>query len=139
MYCGPALFLECEDVLRHANQLATAGLLASDIDAISTELTGLIEPVTTHYQWQPLLRDAADEMVLEAAANALAHAIVTCNLRDFGPAKLFGLTVLNPVQTFQHLGLTAARSTAPSAATPHACPNRSNKPPSALPLLTTPP
>ena len=113
MCCSPALFLEYEDVLKRASQLAASGLLASDIDAILTELAGIIEPVTTHYQWRPQLRDPADEMVLEAAANAQAHAIVTYNLRDFGPAKLFGIPVLNPEQTFQHFRLTVTRSTEP--------------------------
>jgi putative PIN family toxin of toxin-antitoxin system len=111
--CSPALFLEYEDVLKRASQLAASGLLASDIDAILNELAGIIEPVTSHYQWRPQLRDPADEMVLEAAANAQAHAIVTYNLRDFGPAKLFGIPVLNPEQTFQHFSLTVTRSTEP--------------------------
>ena len=111
--CSPALFLEYEDVLKRASQLAASGLLASDIDAILNELAGIIEPVTSHYQWRPQLRDPADEMVLEAAANAQAHAIVTYNLRDFGPAKLFGIPVLNPEQTFQHFHLTVTRSTEP--------------------------
>ena len=111
--CSPALFLEYEDVLKRASQLAASGLLASDIDAILNELAGIIEPVITHYQWRPQLRDPADEMVLEAAANAQAHAIVTYNLRDFGPAKLFGIPVLNPEQTFQHFRLTVTRSTEP--------------------------
>lgn len=111
--CSPALFLEYEDVLKRASQLAASGLLVSDIDAILNELAEIIEPVTTHYQWRPQLRDPADEMVLEAAANAQAHAIVTYNLRDFGPAKLFGIPVLNPEQTFQHFDLTVTRSTAP--------------------------
>ena len=113
MYCSPALFLEYEDVLKRASQLAASGLLASDIDAILNELAGIIEPVTTHYQWRPQLRDPADEMVLEAAANAQAHAIVTYNLRDFGPAKLFGIPVLNPEQVFQHFGLAVTRSSKP--------------------------
>ncbi len=52
-------------------------------------------------------------MVLEAAANAQAHAIVTYKLRDFGPAKLLGIPVLNPEQNFQHFYLTVPRSTEP--------------------------
>ena len=113
MCCSPALFLEYEDVLKRADQLAASGLLASDIDAILNGLARLIEPVTTHYQWRPQLRDPADEMVLEAAANAQAQAIVTYNLRDFGPAKLFGIPVLNPEQTFQQFHLTVQRSSKP--------------------------
>ena len=74
MCCSPALFLEYEDVLKRPNQLAASGLSASDIDAILNELAGVIEPVTTHYQWRPQLRDPADEMVLETAANAQCQA-----------------------------------------------------------------
>ena len=113
MCCSPALFLEYEDVLKRENQLMASGLSASDIDAILSELAGIIEPVSTHYQWRPQLRDPSDEMVLEAAANAQAHAIVTYNLRDFGPAKLFGIPVLNPEQTFQRFGLSVTRKPIP--------------------------
>jgi hypothetical protein len=42
---------------------------------------------------------------LEAAANASAEAIVTYNLRDFAPAKNFGILVLNPEQTFRRFQL----------------------------------
>jgi putative PIN family toxin of toxin-antitoxin system len=113
MVCSPALFLEYEDVLKRPEQLLASGLSGSDIDAILHGLAATIEPVLTHYQWRPQLRDPADEMVLEAAANAQAHAIVTYNLRDFGPAKLFGIPVLNPEQIFQHFRLTVTRSTQP--------------------------
>ena len=100
-------------ILTNRRASALAGLSGSDSDAILNELAGTMEPVMTHYQWRPQLRDPADEMVLEAAANAQAQAIVTYNLRDFGPAKLFGIPVLNPEQTFQHFRLKAARSTQP--------------------------
>lgn len=105
MCCSPALFLEYESVLKRPSQLTASGLLADDVDAILNELAMFMEPVTTHYQWRPQLRDPADEMVLEAAVNARAQAIVTYNLRDFGPAKLFGIPVLNPQQAFAHFGL----------------------------------
>lgn len=49
--------------------------------------------------------------VLEAAANVKAHAIVTYHLRDFGPAKLFGIPLLSPEQTFQNFRLTDIRCT----------------------------
>jgi hypothetical protein len=38
--------------------------------------------------WRPLLRDPGDELVLEAAANGRAAAIVTFNERDFGTTPL---------------------------------------------------
>ena len=113
MCCSLALFLEYEAVLKRPDQVAVSGLRVSEIDAILNELAGIIEPVTTHYQWRPQLRDPSDEMVLEAAANAQVQAIVTYNLRDFGPAKHFGIAVLNPEQTFQQFQLPLDRSTRP--------------------------
>lgn len=105
MYCSPALFLEYESVLKRPEQLKASDLLCSDVDAILNELALFIEPVTTHYQWRPQLRDPADEMVLEAAVNGQVEAIVTYNLRDFGPAKLFGIPVFSPQQAFLHFDL----------------------------------
>lgn len=113
MHCSPAMFLEYEDVLKRPAQLAASGLLASDVDAILNDLARSIEPVSTHYQWRPQLQDPADEMVLEAAVNAQANAIVTYNLRDFKPAQRFGILVLNPEQTFKQFNLSPPRSATP--------------------------
>ncbi|MDE0220306.1 MAG: PIN domain-containing protein [Spirochaetaceae bacterium] len=57
------------------------------------------EPVLTAFLWRPQLRDPADEMVLEAAINGNADALVTFNRRDFGdtPGR-FGIAVLSPRQ-----------------------------------------
>ena len=66
------------------------------------ELAALLEPVLTHHQWRPQLRDPADEMALETAANARVGALVTYNLRDFIPAKRFGIQVLTPEQAFKY-------------------------------------
>jgi len=50
----------------------------------------LIEPVEVHFQWRPQSRDPNDEMVLEAAINGRADALVTYNVADFaGPAERF--------------------------------------------------
>ena len=53
--------------------------------------------VKTHFLWRPQLRDTGDEMVLEAAVNGHADALVTFNVRDFGvvPSR-FGIEVLLP-------------------------------------------
>lgn len=108
--CSPALFLEYEDVLKRPAQLSASGLLGSDVDAILAELAGLLEPVATYYTWRPQLRDPADEMVLEAAVNATADAIVTYNLRDFQPAERFGISVLTPEQALRACAIVIPRS-----------------------------
>jgi len=110
MCCSPALFLEYEDVLRRPEQRAVSGLRIKDVDAILNELAALLEPVLTHYQWRPQLRDPADEMVLEAAANARVDALVTYHLRTFLPAQRFGVSVLTPEQTFERFDLATKRN-----------------------------
>ena len=113
MHCSPAMFLEYEEVLKRPTQLAASSLLVTNVDAILNDLAGSIEPVSTHYQWRPQLQDPADEMVLEAAVNAQANAILTYNLRVFKPAQRFGILVLNSEQTFKHFNLSPPWSATP--------------------------
>jgi predicted nucleic acid-binding protein len=64
---------------------------------IINALIALAEPVLTHFLWRPQLRDPNDEMVLEAAVNGKAEALVTFNVRDYGTAaSQFGVEVLLP-------------------------------------------
>ena len=49
-----------------------------------------------------LLMDAGDEMVLEAAVNGRADAIVMFNRRDYGDAPLrFGIRVVSPSEALR--------------------------------------
>ena len=60
-------------------------------------LAAVLVPVEVHFRWRPQLRDPADELVLEAAINGRADAIVTFNLRDFaGRVERFGVIALPP-------------------------------------------
>jgi putative PIN family toxin of toxin-antitoxin system len=93
----PPLFLEYEDVLRHPEQRLAHGLGLSGIEEFLSELAALIVPVEVHFQWRPQVRDPGDEMVLEAAVNGRADALVTYNITDFLSAgERFGIPVLRP-------------------------------------------
>ena len=59
-------------------------------------LAALNEPVDISFRVRPVLRDASDEMVLEVALNERADAIVTHNVRDFGPAYALGVEIATP-------------------------------------------
>jgi putative PIN family toxin of toxin-antitoxin system len=102
----PALFLEYEAVLKRPEQLAATGLSVDDVDRLLSALASAIEPVMVHFMWRPQLSDSNDEMVLEAAVNGRADALITFNLRDFaGAARKFDLRVLRPGEALrEHIG-----------------------------------
>ena len=100
----PSLFLEYEAVLKRPEQRAAHGLDVVQIDRFLGALASAIEPVDVHIAWRPQLRDAADEMVLEAAINGSADALVTFNVRDFATsAARFGLRVLRPGEILKEM------------------------------------
>ena len=74
-----------------------AGLSSQQVEIFVNAIIAMAKPVRTHFLWRPQLRDPNDEMVLEAAVNGGADALVTFNLRDYGDAaKQFGVEVLLP-------------------------------------------
>jgi predicted nucleic acid-binding protein len=67
-------------------------------------LAALLTPVMPYFLWRPRLRDPDDEMVLDAAVNGGADAIVTFNVNDFLPgAAQFQLEVLTPAEILRRL------------------------------------
>jgi len=95
----PPLFLEYEDVLKRAEHRLAHGLAPAEIDEFLAELAALVEPVEVHFQWRPQTRDPNDEMVLEAAINGEADALVTDNVADFAEAaERFEISVLRPAE-----------------------------------------
>lgn len=104
MLLTPALSLEYEEVLKRGSQRVASGLDESDIDTFLRATAALAEPVSIHFQWRPQLQDEDDEMVLEAAVNGRADAIVTFNLRDFSAgAKVFGVALMTPAEILRRL------------------------------------
>jgi putative PIN family toxin of toxin-antitoxin system len=94
----PPLFLEYEEVLRRPEQRLVHGLTPGAIDEFLAELAALVEPVDIHFLWRPQMWDPSDEMVLEAAINGRADALVTYNVKHFAaPGNRFGIPVLRPV------------------------------------------
>ncbi|WP_428391695.1 putative toxin-antitoxin system toxin component, PIN family [Lichenicoccus sp.] len=93
----PALFLEYEEVLKRPEQRSVSGLTLAEIDRTLAALAAALEPVDVRFIWRPQLSDPDDEMVLEAAVNGRADALVTHNLADFEAiAPKFGLLVVRP-------------------------------------------
>ena len=90
-------------MLVRPEHLEAARVSAGDVDIILSALAGVLEPVRLAFLWRPLLTDPADEMVLETAVNGGADLLCTLNVRDFEPAKRFGLPVLNPVEAWRHV------------------------------------
>jgi predicted nucleic acid-binding protein len=99
-----ALALEYEATCRRAEHAAAAGLTPNEVEVFVDAVLAMVVPVESYFVWRPMLRDPADEMVLEAAANGRATAIVTFNQRDFGAAPLkFGIEVITPAVALRRI------------------------------------
>jgi len=89
--------MEYEAVCRRPEHRMEAGLSGRQGEIFLDAIIAMAEPVHTHFLWRPQLRNPNDEMVLEAAVNGRADAVVTFNVRDFGNAAAqFGVEVLLP-------------------------------------------
>ncbi len=103
MLLSVALFLEYEDVLKRADQRLAHGFSLGQVDQLLKGMADRGEPVSLSYSWRPLLGDANDEMVAEAAINGRAHAIVTHNAKDFEAVKAFGIKVWAPSRALKEV------------------------------------
>ena len=99
-----ALVLEYEAVLKRPEHLLAAGASVAEVELTIDALIFFAQPVFVDYRWRPQTRDPADEMVLEAAINANADAIITFHRRDFGDAPLqFGIGCWLPSQALEKM------------------------------------
>ena len=104
LLAGVALALAYEAVCGQAEHRLAAGLLQKEVEIFLAAVIAMAEPVETHFLWRPQLRDPGDEMILEAAVNGRADALVTSNRRDYGSApSAFGIEVLLPREALQRI------------------------------------
>ena len=98
------LCLEYEDVCSRPEHVAAADISPDDLAVFLDAVVGLVEPIEVWFLWRPQLRDPGDELVLEAAVNGRAVAIVTFNRRDFRTAAdRFGLDILLPAEAIRRV------------------------------------
>src|SRR5215469_5848278 len=98
------LMIEYEAVLTRIEHLAEIGLACDEVNEVLDAVARVAVPVSLHYLWRPRLKDSADEMVLEAAVNGNADALVTFNLRHLAEgASEFGLHVMLPREAWKRV------------------------------------
>jgi predicted nucleic acid-binding protein len=104
MLLSVALALEYEAKCMLAEHRLAAGLSEAEARVFVDSLIAMAEPVRSFYRWRPQLRDPGDEMVLEAAVNGKASAIVTFNEKDLREARQsFGIEVLRPGEVLRRI------------------------------------
>jgi len=107
-----SLFIEYEAVLTRSVHLEAAGVTSAEVGVLLDAVASLAEPTEINFQWRPFLRDPDDDMVLKAAVNGRADAIVTFNLRDFVGIEQFGIRAITPREVL-HAYRSANGSTNP--------------------------
>ncbi len=104
MVASVAIMLEYEAVATRPSHVTASGFSEATVLNIIDVLATLVERVNMSYRWRPQLRDADDEILLEAAVNAGCVPIVTFNRRDFVVgAKRFGIEILLPKEVLERL------------------------------------
>ena len=96
------LVLEYEEVAKRESR--ALGLTHAEIDDVLDYLCAVATHREIYFLWRPVLRDAADDMVLEVAVEASCDFVVTHNVRDFAGAERFGLQAITPGEFLTRIG-----------------------------------
>jgi len=100
-----ALGLEYEAVALRTEHWIAPGFDRSQAEYFLDALAEVSEPVAIAFRWRGELPDPGDDMVLEAAINGRAEALVTFNPRHFADAAPhFGLALCDPQTILASLG-----------------------------------
>lgn len=103
MLLNVALALEYESKCLLAEHRLPAGISERQARVFVDGLIAMTEPVKSFFRWRPQLSDPGDELVLEAAVNGRASAIVTFNEKDLREARNFGIEVLRPGEILRRM------------------------------------
>ena len=102
LHLSVPLTFEYEDVLIRSN----LGISGSDSEALLDFICSVAIHQPIFYLWRPYLKDAKDDMVLEAAVAAQVSHIVTFNTKDFAGIERFGIQALWPSDFLIQLGVS---------------------------------
>lgn len=99
------LSLEYEEVVfRYSPELPhSEGYLRAYLAALAT----FAQATPIYFRWRPFLRDADDDMVLEAAIARGCQFIVTFNTRDFRGCESLGIQAITPGEFLSRLNQRA--------------------------------
>jgi predicted nucleic acid-binding protein len=107
--------LEYEAVLKRRENLIAMHASANDIDAFLDGLAFLVEPVAPGFSHRPTIRDPDDEMLVQAAINGRAEALVTCNCNDYLPTYRrsipIGINICRPGELLRKLTWRPSKTT----------------------------
>ena len=94
------LVFEYEDVLLRSE----LGIHEQDAHEVINYICSVAHRQQVHFLWRPWLRDAKDDMVLEAAVAGQCSHIITFNTRDFVGVEKFGMQALWPADFLKLIG-----------------------------------
>jgi predicted nucleic acid-binding protein len=98
------LAMEYEAICTLSEHRKAAGLTLEEVRIFLDGVLAVAEPVEIYFLWRPQLHDPNDEMVLEAAINGQAEAIVTFNRSDYGTVpERFGIKMLSPAEAIRSI------------------------------------
>ena len=97
------LVLEYEEVAKR--EARALGLTHAEIDDLLDYYCAMATHREIYFLWRPILRDPADDMVLELAVEANCDFVVTHNVRHFADAERFGIRAATPGDFLKRIGV----------------------------------